>query len=149
MTSDMTIESAFDTNDHSSDEVICPPSNGPRVTLHRQGPPHRRRVRSQSVRQTIYLEPIAFNIDEMEGNQMGLNEENLEILVVTSCDEALIASSVGDKTRCVICLQNQTSVHQIVQLQCKHTFCKLCIFQWLKEKATCPCCRDNVRRHFT
>ena len=148
MTSDMTIKSAFDPNDHSSDDVIYPLSYSC-VTLHRQGPPHRRRVRSQSVRQTIYLEPIAFNIDELEGNQMGLNEENLEILVVTSCDEALIASSVGDKTLCVICLQNHTPEHPIVQLQCKHTFCKLCIFQWLKEKATCPCCRDNVRRHFT
>ena len=149
MTSDMTSESAFDANDHSSDVVIYPPFYGPRVTLHRQGPPHRRRVRSQAVRQTIYLEPIAFDINEMEENQMGLNEESMEKLVVTSCDEELIASSVGDKTRCVICLQNYTSVQPIVQLQCKHTFCKLCIFQWLKKKATCPCCRDNVRRHFT
>ena len=141
MTSDMTTESAFDANDYLGDDVNYPPLYGPRHTLHRQGPPHRRRVRSQPVRQTINLEPIAFDINEVEDqrgsneqSQIGFIEENLEKMVLESCgDGELIASSVGDKTLCVICLLNHTPERLIVQLKCKHTFCMPCITQWLKK----------------
>ena len=94
---------------------------------------------------TLFMEPI----NPTEEIQTGLNEANLERLVVTNYNKTSIESAVGDKTICEVCLENYKPGHFIVQLPCRHIFCKICIFTWLKEKATCPSCRDYVQRHFS
>ena len=82
-------------------------------------------------------------------NQNGLQEEDLEKLVVTVYSEtqAAISSAVGEKTMCLICHENYKDGDLIVRLHCNHIFCKNCLFTWLKSNKTCPCCRDDVMRH--
>ena len=88
-------------------------------------------------------------LDALKGNQNGLQEENLEKLVVTvySETEAAISSAVGEKTMCLICYENYKDGDSIVRLHCKHIFCKSCLFTWLKIKKICPYCRDDVMLH--
>ena len=95
------------------------------------------------------LEGILNRLDALEENQNGLQEENLEKLVVTVYSEtqAAISSAVGEKTMCLICHENYKDGDLIVRLHCNHIFCKNCLFTWLKSNKTCPCCRDDVMRH--
>ena len=45
-------------------------------------------------------------------------------------------------TACAICLCQVEKENET--LDCGHTFCRTCIFEWLIEKKTCPCCRQTV-----
>ena len=45
-------------------------------------------------------------------------------------------------TVCAICLCPAEKDNE--KLRCRHTFCRTCIFEWLIEKETCPCCRQTV-----
>ena len=45
-------------------------------------------------------------------------------------------------TMCAICLNIVDKEKE--KLSCGHTFCRTCIFEWLIEKETCPCCRKTV-----
>ena len=63
--------------------------------------------------------------------------------------EEAVLTAAGDKSTCQICIEIYNAGDSIVQLPCRHIFCKNCIFTWLKAKVTCPSCRDDVRRHFT
>ena len=47
----------------------------------------------------------------------------------------------NDEIECSICL-NETNNN--LKTSCKHTFCKKCIFKWLKTNNTCPICRNSV-----
>ena len=44
--------------------------------------------------------------------------------------------------QCAICLNKVEKDSET--LGCGHTFCRTCIFEWLIEKYTCPCCRKTV-----
>ena len=83
--------------------------------------------------------------------QRGLNELYMKELVVATYNEteAAVVSALGDISTCEICLEHFNVGDLIVQLPCKHIFCKSCIFKWLKANVTCPCCRYDVQRHFT
>ncbi|CAK83048.1 unnamed protein product (macronuclear) [Paramecium tetraurelia] len=48
--------------------------------------------------------------------------------------------------KCIIC---SAVFDEPTRLRCGHTFCKLCISQWLTDHQTCPECRqDAKRKHF-
>lgn len=34
--------------------------------------------------------------------------------------------------------------HRPVTLDCHHTFCEVCILEWLEKEQTCPVCRAKV-----
>jgi len=46
------------------------------------------------------------------------------------------------RDECSICLC--TADKDSEKLRCGHTFCRTCIFEWLIEKQSCPCCRKTV-----
>ena len=46
------------------------------------------------------------------------------------------------RDECSICLC--TADKDSEKLRCGHTFCRTCIFEWLIEKQSCPCCRQTV-----
>jgi hypothetical protein len=50
-----------------------------------------------------------------------------------------------DIDNCVICtlefIENKT---YIIELQCKHIYCKDCIIKWLKRKKECPLCKEKI-----
>ena len=83
--------------------------------------------------------------------QNGLSETNLNKLVQATYNktEAAFISAVGDRSTCQICQEDFNLGDLIVQLPCRHIFCKSCILTWLKVKVTCPCCRDDVQSKFT
>ena len=55
-----------------------------------------------------------------------------------------VCKYTGD-LECSICQDLMASTHS---LRCGHTFCGLCILQWLKQgKGTCPECRATIPPH--
>lgn len=44
---------------------------------------------------------------------------------------------------CAICLDNIKD--KMKTLPCHHSFCKKCIYKWLKSSNTCPCCRKKIK----
>jgi hypothetical protein len=52
-------------------------------------------------------------------------------------------SELEDSIECGICREMLLKPHTT---QCAHVFCKACIFEWMKEKKTCPSCRHNLTR---
>ena len=45
---------------------------------------------------------------------------------------------------CTICLAD--AIDNRKNLPCGHGFCEECIDQWIKDKTTCPICRESVTR---
>ncbi|CAD8078980.1 unnamed protein product [Paramecium primaurelia] len=45
--------------------------------------------------------------------------------------------------KCIIC---SAVFDEPTRLRCGHTFCKLCISQWLNDHSTCPECRSEAKR---
>ncbi len=45
--------------------------------------------------------------------------------------------------QCPICLDSLNI--ETYSLQCKHTYCKKCITEWLKHHNTCPLCRSTIQ----
>lgn len=58
--------------------------------------------------------------------------------------ESLISPCIPSQTECNICfeLYNETNVIPVI-LNCKHEFCKSCIFTWLKKHFNCPLCKKQ------
>lgn len=51
---------------------------------------------------------------------------------------------VTNQENCFICFDTYKCGELKRDLKCKHFFHKKCIDKWLKKKAQCPICRDNV-----
>ena len=47
---------------------------------------------------------------------------------------------------CAIC---QSIYKNPTRISCAHTFCELCIKEWLKKNANCPMCRKKVSKNQT
>ena len=49
---------------------------------------------------------------------------------------------------CGVCFEESVkSCKHNIELDCKHNFCKKCIFKWIDEKnelSTCPMCRREI-----
>ena len=48
----------------------------------------------------------------------------------------------NDNKDCSICIDN---INEEFILECNHSFCKDCIYNWLKKSQTCPLCRNEVK----
>ncbi len=44
---------------------------------------------------------------------------------------------------CMIC---QEVLLDPMILKCGHTYCKVCIVDWMKQKKTCPECRKDIKK---
>ena len=40
---------------------------------------------------------------------------------------------------CIVCFEKSNCI-----TECNHSYCFKCIYEWLKKKQTCPCCRAEV-----
>lgn len=55
------------------------------------------------------------------------------------------APDLPEKKNCSICFQALTTNNEYITVTCKHLFCIQCIYQWIKEKSTCPYCRSVIK----
>jgi len=58
-----------------------------------------------------------------------------------------LCSTHGPKVlnECGICLEESVKTSKYnVELECKHIFCKECIFRWINTTSNCPKCRKEV-----
>lgn len=56
-----------------------------------------------------------------------------------------VAPDLPEKNNCSICFQALTENNKYITVTCKHLFCIQCIYQWIKEKSTCPYCRSIIK----
>ena len=61
----------------------------------------------------------------------------LKIYRVNSNDNLLL-------DECSICLERYVVNDKIINLDCRHSFHKGCLNEWLKNNNTCPQCRENI-----
>ncbi|XP_045205873.1 uncharacterized protein LOC123558059 [Mercenaria mercenaria] len=47
---------------------------------------------------------------------------------------------------CSICISEYKTADNVQMLQCRHEFHKECLLEWLKRNATCPICRQDVKK---
>ncbi|CAD8092739.1 unnamed protein product [Paramecium sonneborni] len=45
--------------------------------------------------------------------------------------------------KCIIC---EGVYNEPVRVKCGHTFCKICISQWINDHQNCPECRSNIKK---
>lgn len=45
---------------------------------------------------------------------------------------------------CPICLESYKINDKVINLECRHSFHKKCIYIWLNKNNTCPQCRENI-----
>jgi len=55
------------------------------------------------------------------------------------------SEQAAEEEECLIC-QEEMGTGKVTQLTCGHIFHKTCIANWLKRKASCPCCRQCVTK---
>lgn len=60
--------------------------------------------------------------------------------------EELTACPGGVHSTCMVCLEEFTEGEEVKRLPCTggHRFHPHCIGQWLRERGTCPNCREKV-----
>jgi hypothetical protein len=51
-----------------------------------------------------------------------------------------------DDVICSICINPVEKNSRMAKLSCKHQFHKDCIYKWLKNKLSCPCCRQQFTK---
>jgi len=68
------------------------------------------------------------------------------------CWQHHIQTEIPEIVECAICIEEVSPFNQVTLDNCKHTFCKSCIYEWLCEStttgesnSTCPCCRTEVQ----
>ena len=67
-----------------------------------------------------------------------INEKLKKSEKIKKCDSIL-------NENCFICMDNYKELQLKRELpSCKHYFHKKCIDKWLKKKASCPICRDEL-----
>lgn len=64
--------------------------------------------------------------------QMRVSEEQIDVL----------PRCLREDTECAICLE--TVEDGLKELRCTHTFCKQCLWSWLRMCNACPMCRATV-----
>ena len=65
------------------------------------------------------------------------NRLKLPVYRVNSNDNLLL-------DECSICLERYVVNDKIIHLNCRHSFHKYCLNEWLKNNNTCPQCRENI-----
>lgn len=56
----------------------------------------------------------------------------------------LSAEEAAHHSECSVCKEAFEENNEVVQLPCKHVFCKDCIYPWLERHNTCPSCRYEL-----
>ena len=64
------------------------------------------------------------------------NQEKIQIKFVKS-------SLISKHLICIIC---QEVLYEPKRIDCGHTFCDICITQWLSKSTFCPMCRQKVSK---
>ena len=83
-------------------------------------------------------------VDEQEDVKVVLTHDDFNKLTHNTV-HAQNLNNYETKT-CNVCLDNFNIDDTVTQLQCKHTYHKACIQEWLcSQKTTCPVCRTDTR----
>jgi len=80
----------------------------------------------------------------MGDGQAGASENDIQNLPVKRYDPSEMQDAEGDRTTCVVCMQDFEEGEQLRVLPCSHEFHTQCVDRWLKVKKDCPLCRRDI-----
>ena len=72
------------------------------------------------------------------GTQKNNNKQNL------LNNELKKQLTIDSNKECSICLASMNEYNNLIILDCKHYYHKICLNEWLKKSNTCPICRINL-----
>lgn len=76
---------------------------------------------------------------EEEEPEQGLYSEQIEML-----PRYTYLKRLGVDDQCAVCISSIKHNETVRRLPCHHVFHCECIDEWLKRKAACPVCRDQI-----
>lgn len=80
-------------------------------------------------------------LDKGIENRQGATREAINTIPVERVPRGAGAVALGD---CPICLETFRGGESLRRLACKHCYHKGCIDKWLRNKATCPICKEKA-----
>jgi hypothetical protein len=80
----------------------------------------------------------------MGDGQAGANENEIRNLPTKRYNAADMQDAEGDRTTCVVCMQDFEQNDELRVLPCSHEFHTQCVDRWLKVKKDCPLCRRDI-----
>ena len=91
----------------------------------------------------IEFEIINQNGNEDENNDYFLNSKDIDNRL-SKCQKIKKTDKLLDET-CFICMDNY-KINELKRIlpNCSHYFHKKCVDKWLKKRASCPVCRDEL-----
>lgn len=78
--------------------------------------------------------------EDTKKNKIAKIENDIDIINNKLINLTNRISELSKKT-CAICTEYITDP---ILLKCTHAYCAICLFNWIKNKSTCPECRDNI-----
>lgn len=109
---------------------------GPAIMIQANG----RQSRGEDI--LAFLQMILENI---EGEDRGMNEEQVAALPTTVFKKKV--TKAGEEEKCAICMTEFEDGEKVRELKCKHDFHPPCIDTWLKRIATCPVCKADIKEN--
>ena len=89
---------------------------------------------------SIHMSDGSLNLNEFDN--IGLNEEIIQTYPTSKIKD--VGKLTEDKKRCSICLENYKNNDDSIILPCIHIFHAECIKKWMKNKNTCPICKNKI-----
>ena len=74
----------------------------------------------------------------------GANDAAINAIELVTINDDNISQLNGDNSTCPICLNDMVIGDEARVMECKHTFHKQCLDEWLRVNASCPTCRKSI-----
>ncbi|XP_066909373.1 E3 ubiquitin-protein ligase rnf8-B [Halyomorpha halys] len=100
---------------------------------------------SEALQKLVEIVEIKWNEQEMEHmrDQLKLRDEKLTDMALESEKyQSQVIETLDREMLCSIC---NDIIYEATTLNCRHTFCRVCLFEWKKKKKECPVCRAKIK----
>ena len=101
-------------------------------------------VRRSSIRFEEEKKASLVEISSVEGSKAVTKKRKLRKLVTSNRHSLAKMPEAQQLKTCAICIDEVTEAAQAELDSCKHTFCFVCINQWVQSENACPLCKREI-----
>lgn len=100
---------------------------------------------AEALQKLVEIVEIKWNEQEMEHmrEQLKMRDEKITDLALEAEKyQSQVIETLDREMLCSIC---NDIIYEATTLNCRHTFCRVCLFEWKKKKKECPVCRTKIK----